>query len=175
MWVFSCSEEVKMTITVEKLAESLGVTPGTISKAKKKLGIESKSLSESQADAISNYLQGTSLKIGNSFEEKPNSEDFVPNVREIDKKDDSSMLDFLQDCKEQYVENQRMLKRLQYEIESQSSMIVMNGNRTVSISPHFKPIESLQKINIQLRNQIISIEDALGRDPKADKDDDPFA
>lgn len=164
-----------MTITVEKLAESLGVTPGTISKAKKKLGIESKTLSESQADAISNFLQGTSLKRANAIEEMHGSEDFVPNVREIDKQDDSSMLDFLQDCKEQYVENQRMIKRLQFEIESQSSMIVMNGNRTVSVSPHFKPIEALQKINIQLRNQIISIEEALGRDPKTDKDDDPFA
>lgn len=170
-----CSGEVKMAITVEKLAGSLGVTPGTISKAKKKLGIEDKTLTESQADAISNYLQGTSLKRANAFEQMQTSGDFVPNVREIDKQDDSSMLAFLQDCKEQYVSNQRMIQRLQFEIESQSSMIVMNGNRTVSVSPHFKPIEALQKINIQLRNQIISIEDALGRDPKADREDDPFA
>ena len=164
-----------MTITVKKLAESLGVTPGTISKAKKKLGIESETLTETQADAVSNFLQGTSLMRANAIEEMQSSDEFVPVVREIDKKDESSMLDFLQDCKEQYVENQRMIQRLQHELDSQSSFIVMNGNRTVSVSPHFKPIESLQKVNIHLRNQIISIEDALGRDPKADKEDDPFA
>lgn len=160
--------------TQENLAKTLGVTPGTISKAKKKLGILTETMTEDQQSAVMRYLQGTKLIMGNGLEDIQQSNDFKADVRRIDTSEGSSLIAMLQDAKEQYVKNEEMIQRLLFEMENQTSLIHMNGNRTISAVPHFKPLESLQKVNISLRNQILSLENELGKVPSVEKDADPF-
>ena len=95
-------------------------------------------------------------------------------MRRIDKQDESSVLDMLQDCKEQYVRNQELIQRLSYEIDQQDLLMHGNGNGTLSAVPQLGMMEKFQKINISLRNQIVSLEMELGRVAEPKKDDDPF-
>lgn len=163
-----------MTVSHEKLAETLGVTPSCITKVKQRLGIKSKTLSKSNIESIKRYVKENILSHDEKFSEMTERvEDFVPNVRKINETDASSLKAMLQDCKDQYVRNEILIQHLQHELDSQESLMHLNGNRTLSVAPHLKPLESFQKVNIQLRNQIIQLEAELGRSPQTENED-PF-
>lgn len=95
-------------------------------------------------------------------------------VRRIDKKDTSSLLDLLQDAKERYVHNEQIIEELQAEIDAQPAMAVDNANGSMSAIPQLNVMEHYIKLNIQLRSQIISIEDQLDVDKQAEEAN-PFA
>lgn len=163
-----------MTVSHEKLAETLGVTPSCITKVKQRLGISSETLSKSDIKTITNYVEENIISHDKKFSEMVESvEEFVPNVRRINETDSSSLKAMLLDCKDQYVKNEELIQRLQHELDSQESLMHLNGNRTLSVAPHLKPLESFQKVNIQLRNQIMQLETELGRSPQMEIDD-PF-
>lgn len=161
--------------TQKELAENAGVSVGTINNTKKSLKIVGKTMTKEEEELVLRESKKISqLQSEKNEKLKKTSKGFKPKVREIDKSEDSSISDVLQDCKEQYVKNEALIQRLQYEISEQD--ILMNGhkNGTLSLLPQLKALESFQKINISLRNQIISLEDMLGRTIKAEKDENPF-
>ena len=164
-----------MSISTRKLAETTGVSIGTIANAKKSLGIETETISEVDAERIAEYVSKTA-KLQTQTKEKTSavSNDYDPDVMRIDQSEDSSVLDMLQDCKEQYVSNEKLIKRLMHEIEQQDLLMHGNGNGTLSAVPQLGMLEKFQKINITLRNQIVSLESELGRVAEPKKDDDPF-
>lgn len=164
-----------MAQSQRKLAESAGVSKGTIANAKKSLGIETETISDADAERIMEVVSDTAeLQRKTKLKTDYTSNQFVPNVRRIDQKDDSSVMDMLQDCKEQYVRNESLIQRLSYEIEQQDLLMHGNGNGTLSAVPQLGMMEKFQKINITLRNQIVSLESELGRVAEPKKDDDPF-
>lgn len=164
-----------MATSQRKLAESLGVSLGQVAKVKKSLGITSKTLSDNDVKRISKACEQT-IKLQKDTKEKmtKTSGNFEAQVRHIENQDVSSASDMLQDCKEQYVENQKLIKRLEFEIKEQEICMNGVGNGTLSGLPQFKSLERFQKINIALRNQIVQLEEALGKVVKAKEDDDPF-
>lgn len=165
-----------MAKSLRKLAETAGVTQTTTLRAKKSLGIENETLTDEDADRILEKVEATTGALKKEVLEKTSrtSEDFVPNVRRIDKTDDSSALAMLQDCKERYVRNEGLIQRLQCEIDSQDILMHGNGNGTLSALPQLTIMEKFQKINISLRNQIMAIEEEVGRRAEPRKEDDPF-
>lgn len=153
----------------------MDVSLGTIENAKKSLGIETETISEQDAERIKQAVSETAdLKRQTKLRTNYTSNEYDPDVRRIDQSDDSSVLDMLQDCKEQYVANEKLIKRLSYEIEQQTLLMHGNGNGTLSAVPQLGMLEKFQKINITLRNQIVSLEQELGRVAEPKKDDDPF-
>lgn len=163
-----------MTITNVKLAESLGVTPSCITKVKKRLGITGETLTKDEIDAITEHIQQNTLDRDKEFNERIESTpEFITNVRRINETDDSSLKAMLLDCKDHYVQNEELIQRLQHEIGNKTSLLQLNGNRTVSADPLLKPLESFQKVNITLRNQIVALEAELGKVPNVEADD-PF-
>lgn len=164
-----------MTQSQRKLAESVGVGRQTVTEAKKRLGIESKTLSEEETELVMEKVQET-VNLKNEVKRKTQkkSGDFVPNVRRIDKSEDSSVLEMLQDCKEQYVRNEELIQRLHYEVDQQDILMHGNGNGTLSPLPQLNLLEKFQKVNIALRNQILALETEVGRHAENRKDDDPF-
>lgn len=164
-----------MTTSQRKLAESAGVGKTTIVKAKETLGITDSTLSEVQAKAVLEEAKKTAdLKKETKAKTQKTSGEFVASVRRIDKQEDSSVLDMLQDCKEQYVHNEELIQRLQYEISIQDILMHGNGNGTLSPLPQLGILEKFQKINIALRNQIVQLEGEVGRVAKPKEDDNPF-
>lgn len=167
--------ECVMTISQRKLAKSMGINEKTIRDVKKTLGIESKSLSQDELYLVIEQVTKTvDLKSDTRKKLEKASSEFTPNVRRIDKQDQSSVLDMLQDCKEQYVHNEGLIKRFQYEISLQDITMHGNSNGTLSPLPQISMMEKFQKINISLRNQIVQLEQELGRNAKPQEDDDPF-
>lgn len=153
----------------------MDVSLGTIENAKKSLGIETETISEEDVERIKQAVSETAdLKRQTKLRTNYTSNEYDPDVRRIDQSDDSSVLDMLQDCKEQYVANEKLIKRLSYEIEQQTLLMHGNGNGTLSAVPQLGMLEKFQKINITLRNQIVSLEQELGRVAEPKKDDDPF-
>lgn len=164
-----------MATSQRKLAESLGVSLGQVAKVKKSLGITSKTLSDDDVKKISKECEKTiELKKGTKKKIESVGKNFVADVRHIEKQDVSSVDDMLLDCKEQYVANQLLIKRLEFEINCMDSCMNGVSNGTLSGLPQFKSLEKFQKINIALRNQIVQLEEALGKVVKAKEDDDPF-
>ena len=164
-----------MTQSLEKLAQTVGVDKKSVHRAKKSLGITNETLTNSDAEAIKDALQPTvELKRKTKAFDDVKSDEFVPEVRRIDQSDDSSVLDMLQDCKEQYVANEKLIKRLRYEIDHQQNLMHGNSNGTLSSLPQLGIMEKLQKVNISLRNQIMNLESELGRNAEPRKEDDPF-
>lgn len=164
-----------MAQSQRKLAQEMDVSLGTIENAKKSLGIETETISEEDAERIKQAVSETAdLKRQTKLRTNYTSNEYDPDVRRIDQSDDSSVLDMLQDCKEQYVANEKLIKRLSYEIEQQTLLMHGNGNGTLSAVPQLGMLEKFQKINITLRNQIVSLEQELGRVAEPKKDDDPF-
>jgi len=164
-----------MTKSQRKLAEELGVDKHTVLRAKESLGIETETISEADAERIKGVVSETAeLQRQTKLRTDYTSNEYDPDVRRIDQSDDSSVLDMLQDCKEQYVANEKLIKRLTYEIEQQTLLMHGNGNGTLSAVPQLGMMEKFQKINITLRNQIVSLEQELGRVAEPKKDDDPF-
>ena len=164
-----------MARSQRKLAETTGVAKTTIVNAKKSLGITSKTLSEEEEQAVIDKAMET-VRLQQSAKQKMSktSEGYVPNVRRIDQRDASSILDLLQDCEEQYVRNEELIQRLQYEVSQQDILMHGNSNGTLSPLPQLKMIQDYQKINITLRNQIKEFENDIGRVAKPHEADDPF-
>lgn len=164
-----------MAQSQRKLAKSLGVAKTTIVNAKKTLGITDSELSDEQALAvIDEASKAVELKESARQKMTKTSKEFKPNVRRIDKQDQSSVVEMLQDCKEQYVHNEGLIQRFQYEISIQDILMHGNGNGTLSPLPQLTMLEKFQKINISLRNQILSLEQELGRVAKPQDKDNPF-
>ena len=164
-----------MSVTQRKLAESEGVAKTTIVKAKETLGITDRTLSDEQAEAIAKEVKKTSdLQKEVKAKSERKSMGFRANVRRIDKQDDSSIRDMLQDCKEQYVKNEELIQRLQYEISLQDILMHGNSNGTLSPLPQLGILEKFQKVNISLRNQIVSLELELDRVPINNESENPF-
>lgn len=164
-----------MAISQRKLAESVGVNQRSVLRAKQSLGITSETLSDEEAELIREALKDTAeLQVEKTRKLSKKSNTFVPNVRRIDENDGSSALDMLQDCKERYVKNEDLIQRLQYEIDQQDILMHGNGNGTLSAIPQLTVMEKFQKINISLRNQILSLETEVGRIAEPRKEDDPF-
>lgn len=163
-----------MAISQRKLAKSVGVAKTTIVHAKKSLGFDNPVLTDEQGEAVVKEVMKT-VELKESAKSKMGkvSKDYQPNVRRIDKQDQSSVSDMLQDCKEQYVHNEGLIQRFQYEISIQDILMHGNSNGTLSPLPQLTMLEKFQKINISLRNQILQLETELGRVAKQDKDN-PF-
>ena len=163
-----------MAQSQRKLAKSMGVGKDTVCRAKKSLGIKSKTLNDKEAELVKEVVKETAaLKKSTAAKTSKTSENFKPNVRRIDVSDKSSVVDLLQDCKEQYVKNEGLIQRLQYEIDNQDILMHGNGNGTLSPLPQLGLLEKFQKVNISLRNQIMSLEEELGRYAE-EHEDDPF-
>lgn len=164
-----------MAQSQRKLAKSLGVAKTTIVNAKKTLGITNSELTDEQAVAvIEEASKARDLQESARQKMTKTSKEFKPNVRRIDKQDQSSVAEMLQDCKEQYVHNEGLIQRFQYEISIQDILMHGNGNGTLSPLPQLTMLEKFQKINISLRNQIFNLEQELGRVAKPQDKDNPF-
>lgn len=164
-----------MAQSQRKLAESVSVDEKTIRNAKKRLGIDSEILSDEDVERVMGEVDKTAaLKQETAKKTKVKSGDFKPTVRRIDENDESSVLAMLQDCKEQYVRNEGLIQRLQYEIDHQDILMHGNGNGTLSALPQLGLLEKFQKVNISLRNQILSLEQEAGRVAEPSKEDNPF-
>lgn len=164
-----------MARSQRKLAQSLGVAQASVSDAKKSLGIEGKTMTDEEEKLVIDKLQDI-VKLHKDAKEKSSrkSDDFVPNVRRIDQYENSSVADMLQDCKEQYVRNEGLIQRLTYEIDLQDILMHGNGNGTLSPLPQLPLLEKFQKVNIALRNQILALEQELGRLAEPRHEDNPF-
>ena len=148
-----------MARSQRKLAKTVGVGKTTIAKAKKTLGIKNSKMSKAEEAAVIKEAKKTvDLKKSAKKKLAKTSADFVSTVRRIDNDDKSSVLALLQDCKERYVHNEELIQRFQYEISQQDSLMHGNGNGTLSCLPQLSALEKFQKINISLRNQIITLE-----------------
>lgn len=165
-----------MTQSLRKLAETAGVAHRTISNVKERLGIVGETISDEDAERILEEVSSTTGVLKKTTLEKTSkkSTGFVPNVRRIDKNDDSSVSAMLQDCKERYVRNEGLIQRLQYEIDSQDILMHGNGNGTLSPLPQLGIMEKFQKVNISLRNQIMALEEEVGLRAEPRKEDNPF-
>lgn len=164
-----------MATSQRKLAKSVGVDEITIRRAKKSLGISNTTMSDDEELAVLQEAAKTAvLQESKKQKMSKTSKGFVPNVRRIDMHDKSSVLEMLQDCKEQYVHNEELIQRFQYEISEQDILMHGNSNGTLSPLPQLKMLESFQKINIALRNQILQLEQEVGRVAKPHEEDDPF-
>lgn len=164
-----------MNVSQRKLAKSMGINEKTIRDVKKSLGIESKTMSqEEMLRVIERITQTVDLKSDARKKLEKGSSAFIPEVRRIDKQDQSSVWDMLQDCKEQYVHNEGLIKRFQYEVSLQDITMHGNSNGTLSPLPQISMMEKFQKINISLRNQIVQLEQELGINAKPQEDDNPF-
>ena len=164
-----------MTQSQRKLAETANVSQSTIRDAKKSLGIETETLSEEDAKRVLQKVEETAeLKRETAKKTSKKSGGFKPKVRRIDESEDSSVLDMLQDCKEQYVRNEGLIQRLQFEIDNQDILMHGNGNGTLSPLPQMGLLEKFQKVNISLRNQILSLEQEVGRIAEPRQEDNPF-
>ena len=164
-----------MAESQRKLAKRLGIDAITIRRAKKSLGIDSETLEGDDKQAVIDKVMET-VKLKESAKDKmtKTSKDFVANVRRIDQQDKSSVLEMLQDCKEQYVHNEGLIQRFQFEIQQQDILMHGNGNGTLSPLPQLSMLEKFQKINIALRNQILQLEQEVGRVAKPHEEDNPF-
>ncbi len=164
-----------MTKSLRELAESAGVDHVTILNIIKRRGFDSKTLTDEQADIVYEDAKETAMLTKTTKEKaSKSSKGFKPKLRRIDETDDSSVLAMLQDCKEQYVKNEGFIQRLQYEIDQQDSLMHGNGNGTLSALPQLTIMEKYLKINISLRNQIVALEEEVGRRAEPRKEDDPF-
>lgn len=164
-----------MAQSSRKLAETAGVSQTTIMEIIKKFGYDAKNLTDEQEQEVIAKAEKTAkMKRETDRKLSKKSNDFKASVRRIDMSDESSVLDMLQDCKEEYVKNQELIQRLRHEIDQQDSLMNGNGNGTLSAIPQLTIAEKYLKINISLRNQIVALEEEVGRRAEPRKEDDPF-
>lgn len=164
--------------TVEKLAKELNVDKKTVKNHRKSLGIHGKNMTKEDVEKVTasvNVNKELKKRVEKNVEKVTKAnKNFAPNVRRIDEKDVSSLVDMLQDAKERYVKNEELIQRLQFEIDNLDALMSGNTNGTVSSIPQLGTMEKYIKSNISLRNQILEFEKALGR-TSYDEEDDPFA
>lgn len=167
-----------MEISQNRLSKTLGVSPKFLRNIMKSLGItDLQLLSDKEYQALLDECKSAS-EVKESAKRKvkaAESSAFEATVRRIDQSQQSSIPDILEDCKERYVKNEELIQRLQYEIDNQDALMHGNKNGTISCLPQLNTMEKFQKININLRFQIVQLEKELGRVAKDDNSDDPFA
>lgn len=100
-------------------------------------------------------------------------EEYVPDVRKINEQTGSSIESMLLDCKEQYVTNQGVIKRLEHELSFMGTMTSVSHTGSYQVAPQLGMIEKYLKVNISLRNQIMVLEEKLGIEAD-EKEDNPF-
>ena len=150
-----------MAKTIRQIARSARVSIGTVQNIKNELGIEE--ITDENAKLIIEKAKQTTVYTDEAKKFVNAKEEFEPNVRRIDQQDSSSIVDLLQDCKEHYVKNEKLIQQMQHEIETLGVSARANPNGTISLLPQVKSIEAFQKVNITLRNQIIDLEEKLGK------------
>lgn len=150
-----------MAKTIRQIARSARVSIGTVQNIKNELGIEE--ITDENAKLIIEKAKQTTAYTDEAKKFANAKEEFEPNVRRIDMQDSSSIVDLLQDCKEHYVKNEKLIQQMQHEIETLGVSARANPNGTISLLPQVKSIEAFQKVNITLRNQIIDLEEKLGK------------
>ena len=150
-----------MAKSIRQLARSARVSIGTIQNIKNELGIDE--ITEEDEQKIIEKAKLTTLYTDEAKKFVNTKAEFEPNVRRIDQQDNSSIVDLLQDCKEHYVKNERLIQTMQHEIEELGVSARANPNGTISLLPQVKSIEAFQKVNVTLRNQILDLEDRLGK------------
>jgi len=147
--------------TIRQIARSARISIGTVQNIKNELGIEE--ITDENAKLIIEKAKQTTAYTDEAKKFVNAKEEFEPNVRRIDMQDSSSIVDLLQDCKEHYVKNEKLIQQMQHEIETLGVSARANPNGTISLLPQVKSIEAFQKVNITLRNQIIDLEEKLGK------------
>ena len=150
-----------MAKTIRQIARSARISIGTVQNIKNELGIEE--ITDENAQLIIEKAKQTTAYTDEAKKFVNAKEEFEPNVRRIDMQDSSSIVDLLQDCKEHYVKNEKLIQQMQHEIETLGVSARANPNGTISLLPQVKSIEAFQKVNITLRNQIIDLEEKLGK------------
>lgn len=164
-----------MNGTYRSIAASTGVDKQTVFNITKRLGIDHENMSDEEYAAVMKEALLTADYLNDSAKVKEKiSKDFKPNVRRIDQSEDSSVVAMLQDCKEQYVANQELIGRLQYELKQQDTLFKGHRNGTFAVLPQVGMIERMSKVNISLRNQIMALEAEIGRNAKPEDEDNPF-
>lgn len=150
-----------MAKTIRQIARSARVSIGTVQNIKNELGIDE--ITDENAELILQKAKQTTVYTDEAKKFVNSKAAFEPNVRRIDQQDSSSIVDLLQDCKEHYVKNERLIQQMQHEIEEIGVSARANPNGTISLLPQVKSIEAFQKVNVTLRNQILDLEDRLGK------------
>lgn len=138
-----------------EIAELTGVTQQTVSNLAKKGG------SEEDIIRMAKESAKRTRESKERFNKKVNSK-IKSSVRRIDLKSGSSIEDMLQDCKEQYVQTQSLIERLQYEIDENENLMGGTTSGNFQILPHVNTLERYIKVAIQLRNQIAALENLNG-------------
>lgn len=150
--------------TQREIAAVTGVTHQTVSNIQRKTGATGDELIELCKESAERTASAD-----NRFK-KPNSK-IKAKVRRIDKKSGSSLLDILQDAKEQYVANQQIIARLQFEIDAQDNLMGGTTSKNFQMLPQIAALEKFVKANITLRNQIVQLEGMSGA---SEEDSSPF-
>lgn len=158
------------------LAKELGVTRDQVKHIKKEVQNDGKPMSASTVKVAKEKIKrNNAIKEKNaSTVEKLSSMKVRSKVRRIDKQDTSSLQALLSDAKERYVANQKIIEQLQAEVDNIDSTIVDNANGSLSSLPQFTTIERFVKLNINLRNQIVQLEEAL-EITSDEEEDNPFS
>lgn len=159
----------------KEIASKAGITTRTLTTLRIALELPSfREMTEVQQEyLLAKAIESKSYRSINDYLRQTDTSKIKFDVRRIDKKDTSSLLDLLQDCKERYVANEKLIQRLQYELDNTDNFLKGSGNGTLQIIPQLSAMEKYQKLNISLRNQIKHFEDELGRQ-KYEEEDDPF-
>lgn len=161
-------------MTIRELANKAGVSSSCISKIKKNLKIKNKVLTKANEKAIlKEAMKVSSFKTTSKKMVEKKMKPLKVNVRRIDQKDASSLLDLLQDCKERYVKNEILIQKLNNEIIQMEKLFSGNKNGTVQCVPQLTILDKYQNTNYRLRNQIVDLEEKLGK-IAANAEDDPF-
>lgn len=158
-----------------EIAEKAGITTRTLTTLRKALELpDFKDMNTVQQEyLLAKAIESKTYRSINEYLKKTDTSKINFDVRRIDQKDTSSLIDLLQDCKERYVANEKLIKRLQYELDNTDNFLKGSGNGTLQIVPQLSAMEKYQKLNISLRNQIKHFEDELGR-VKYEEEDNPF-
>lgn len=164
----------KSATSTREVAETLGISDKTVNKKRKSLGIVG-TMSEAEAEMVADKI-GTTERIRRRNKDVVDglaSKTYRSKVRRIDKKNASVTRDLLQDAKERYVANEKILERLQFEVDQQEIYTVDNANGSMSTIPQLQTMQNYIKLNITLRTQILALEQAL--EISAEEEADPFA
>lgn len=160
--------------SVREMAKSQNVDTKTVQKKRKSLGITGE-ITDAEAEQVIEQI-GSAERIrrrNKDVVEGLTSSTFKSKVRRIDKKNASVTRELLQDAKERYVANEKIIERLQFEVDQQSVYTVDNANGSMSTIPQLQTMQNYIKLNITLRTQILSFEQAL--EINAEEEADPFA
>lgn len=159
---------------MSNLAKELGVNKNTITNVKKSLGIVGEMTEEQEKEVAKRAVRSQDIRNrnGEKMNDLTSKSDYKSKVRRIDKKDASAMRDILQDAKERYVRNEKIIERLQHEIDQFEVFTIDNANGSLSSIPQLATMVNYIKLNISLRTQIVQLEQAL--EITDEETEDPF-